>query len=565
MAQTATTNVLQSDENNLKFELNTSGGYPVNINVQTTISPSSLDCNGMPVPFSQTSDGIQFTSIGNGTYTLTNSVPVLPVANFSTNVSEGYAPLTVNFTDMSKNAESVAWDFNGDGINDTEERNPVHEFTTIGTHTVNLTAINQNGTDLKSATITVTQKPESVLPVANFTANLTVQFTDISTNNPTQWKWDFGDGTNSTKQNPLHVYDREGTYTVTLVATNDAGSSYVRSMVITVTRLLTVPVANFTANITEGYAPLTVQFTDTSTNSPTQWNWNFGDGTTSTEQNPVHVFSGEETYNVTLVAINNDGSSNPKSMNIKVNHVPTSPVASFSANTSEGSSPLAVQFTDTSTNSPTQWNWDFGDGTTSTKQHPVHVFNGEGTYSVTLVAINGDGHSGPKSMNIKVNRVSTPPVVSFTAKQTGPLKVQFNDTSSNNPNEWNWEFGDGSTSTDANPAHAYAAAGTYTVNLTASNADGSDTTSKTITVTGASVSPTASFTLAPQIGRAPLTVKFTDKSVNAASIKWDFGDGTTSTESNPSHTYTTGFYIVKLTATNGNKSSTAANIIIVGR
>ena len=488
---------------------------------------------------------------------------VLPVANFSTNVSAGSAPLVVQFTNLSENAESVSWDFENDGVIDTEESNPIHEFTTAGTYTVNLTASNANGTNSKLGTITVTEKPESVIPVANFTASLTVQFTDTSTNNPTQWEWNFGDGNSSTEQNPVHVYGSEGTYNVTLVATNDAGSSYVGTMVITVTRL--VPVANFTANVTEGSAPLTVQFTDTSTNSPTQWNWDFGDGTNSTEQNPVHVFSGEGTYSVTLVTTSGNVASNPKSMNIKVNSVSTPPVASFTADPTEGSAPLTVQFTDTSTNSPIQWNWDFGDGNTSTEQNPVHVFSGEGTYSVTLVAINGDGSSDPESMNIKVNRVLTPPVVDFTAQQTGPLTVQFNDVSSNSPTQWNWDFGDGSTSTDANPAHVYAAAGTYTVNLTVSNADGSDTASKAITVTGTSASPIASFTLAPQVGHSPLTVKFTDRSVNAASIKWDFGDGTTSTESNPSHTYTTGFYIVRLTATNGDKSSTVANIVIVGR
>ena len=817
MAQTAVTDVLQSDENTLKFQLNTSGGYPVNINVQTAISPSSLDCDGVSVPFDQTSDGIQFMSVGNGTYTLKNSMSVRPVANFSTNVSAGYsplivqftnlsenaesvswdfendgvidteesnpihefttagtytvnltasnangtnsklttinvidsldwklspqepvcgdtinisgnassgekinvvvtfeknvsvlegkyeyslqnvsivkglgnlftveangvnnlnvrakkviwlsksanasgdtaivsrsniptgtyeiridgdakegvsdvnlkitasqtiqadsngnfsysynttavppgnfevkagditkvitlrsieesvlpvanfstnvsagsAPLVVQFTNLSENAESVSWDFENDGVIDTEESNPIHEFTTAGTYTVNLTASNANGTNSKLGTITVTEKPESVIPVANFTASLTVQFTDTSTNNPTQWEWNFGDGNSSTEQNPVHVYGSEGTYNVTLVATNDAGSSYVGTMVITVTRL--VPVANFTANVTEGSAPLTVQFTDTSTNSPTQWNWDFGDGTNSTEQNPVHVFSGEGTYSVTLVTTSGNVASNPKSMNIKVNSVSTPPVASFTADPTEGSAPLTVQFTDTSTNSPIQWNWDFGDGNTSTEQNPVHVFSGEGTYSVTLVAINGDGSSDPESMNIKVNRVLTPPVVDFTAQQTGPLTVQFNDASSNSPTQWNWDFGDGSTSTDANPAHVYAAAGTYTVNLTVSNADGSDTASKAITVTGTSASPIASFTLAPQVGHSPLTVKFTDRSVNAASIKWDFGDGTTSTESNPSHTYTTGFYIVRLTATNGDKSSTVANIVIVGR
>jgi len=534
--------VIDTEESNPVHEFTTAGTYTVNLTANNT--------NG--------------TNSKLSTITVTEKPEsVLPVANFSTNVSEGYAPLIVQFTNLSKNAESVAWDFESDGVIDTEESNPVHEFTTAGTYTVNLTANNTNGTNSKLGIITVTEKPESVIPVANFTASLTVQFTDTSTNNPTQWEWNFGDGTNSTEQNPVHVYGSEGTYTVTLVATNDAGSSDNRSMVITVTRL--IPVADFTANTTEGSAPLTVQFTDTSTNSPTQWNWDFGDGTNSTEQNPEHVFSGEGTYNVTLVTINGDGSSNPKSMNIKVNSVPTPSVASFTADPTEGSVPLTVQFTDTSTNSPTQWNWDFGDGTTSTEQNPEHVFSGEGTYSVTLVVTNGDGSSDPKSMNIKVNSVPTPPVVNFTAQQTGPLTVQFNDASSNSPTQWNWDFGDGSTSTDANPAHSYAAAGTYTVNLTVSNADGSDTTSKAITITGTSASPTASFTLAPQIGRSPLTVKFTDKSVNAASIKWDFGDGTTSTESNPSHTYTTGFYIVRLTATNGDKSSTAANIVIVGR
>ncbi|AKB56537.1 cell surface protein (plasmid) [Methanosarcina barkeri 227] len=565
MAQTATTDVLQSDENNLKFQLNTSGGYSVNINVRTTISPSSLDCDGVSVPFDQTSDGIQFMSVGNGTYTLKNSMPVRPVANFSTNVSEGYAPLIVQFTDLSTNAESVSWDFENDGVTDTNKSNPVHEFTTAGTYTVNLTASNANGTNSKLGTITVTENPESVLPVANFSTNvsegyapLIVQFTDLSTNAESV-SWDFeNDGvTDTNKSNPVHEFTTAGTYTVNLTASNANGTnSKLGTITVTEKPESVLPVANFTAS-------LTVQFTDISTNNPTQWEWNFGDGTSSTEQNPVHVYGSEGTYTVTLVATNDAGSSYVRSMVITVTRL--IPVASFTADPTEGSAPLTVQFTDTSTNSPTQWNWDFGDGNTSTEQNPVHVFSDEGMYSVTLVAINGDGSSDPRSMDIKVNRIPTPPVVNFTAQQTGPLTVQFNDTSSNSPTQWNWDFGDGSTSTDANPAHTYAVAGTYTVNLTVSNADGSDTIGKAITVTGTSASPTARFTLAPQIGRSPLTVKFTDKSVNAASIKWDFGDGTTSTESNPSHTYTTGFYIVRLTATNGDKSSTTANIVIVGR
>ncbi|MDD2340308.1 MAG: PKD domain-containing protein [Methanosarcina sp.] len=410
-------------------------------------------------------------------------------------------------------------------------------------------------------------KSEPSVPVANFTADLTVQFTDTSINNPTSWLWDFGDGDTSTEQNPVHVFSGAGTYTVTLVATNAGGSSYVRSMVIAVNRVLTPPVADFTANKNEGYAPLTVRFTDTSTYNPTGWQWNFGDSSTSIEQNPVHVFSGAGTYTVTLVATNGDGSSDAKPMDIKVNRVLTPPVADFTANTTEGYAPLTVKFTDTSTYNPTGWQWNFGDGQTSIVRNPEHTFSAAGVYTVSLVATNGDGSSGEKTMDITAKRVPTPPVADFTAKQTGPLTVQFNDLSLNEILERIWTFGDGSTSTEANPVHAYAAAGTYEINLTVSNADGNDTTSKKIAVTGESVMPKASFTATPQFGRAPLTVRFTDNSANAASIKWDFGDKSEiSTESNPVHIYrTTGFFTVKLTATNGDKSNTASKTIFVTR
>ena len=252
----------------------------------------------------------------------------------------------------------------------------------------------------------------------------------------------------------------------------------------------------------------------------------------STEQSPEHVFSGKGTYNVTLVAINADGPSSEKSMVITVNRALTPPVANFVADKTEGTTPLTVKFTDTSTNSPTGWEWNFGDGTqTSIEQNPEHVFNGKGTYNVTLVATNGDGSSDVKSMVITVNRALTPPVANFTAHQTASFKVQFNDLSLNETLGRTWTFGDGSTSTDANPIHAYATAGTYIVNLTASNADGTDTARKTITVTGTPAVPKASFTAVPVFGRAPLKVKFTDNSVNATSIKWDFGDNSATTTS----------------------------------
>ncbi|WP_230668811.1 MULTISPECIES: NosD domain-containing protein [Methanosarcina] len=152
--------------------------------------------------------------------------PVFPEANFSTNISSGPSPLTVQFTDTSQNAISWFWDF-GDGNNSTAQ-NPVHIFYAVGTYTVNLTVTNANGTKSKNADITVLEK--NILPVADFTVNktsgyypLTVLFNDLS-QNANEWYWDFGDGANSTEQNPVHTYSAAGTYTVNLTATNANGT-----------------------------------------------------------------------------------------------------------------------------------------------------------------------------------------------------------------------------------------------------------------------------------------------------------------------------------------------------
>ncbi|WP_410510224.1 PKD domain-containing protein [Methanosarcina hadiensis] len=232
----------------------------------------------------------------------------LPVADFTADPTEGYAPLSVQFTDMSENAVSFNWDF-GDGTGSTEQ-NPVHTYSTAGIYTVNLTASNENGMNSKLATINVTERTVSVLPVANFTANVTegftplsVQFTDLS-ENAISWSWDFGDGDNSTEKNPIHTYYTAGIYTVNLTVSNENGmNSKLATINVTEKTVSVLPVANFTANVTEGFAPLSVQFTDLSENA-VSFNWDFGDGTGSTEQNPVHTYFTVGKYNVTLTVAN---------------------------------------------------------------------------------------------------------------------------------------------------------------------------------------------------------------------------------------------------------------------
>jgi len=144
------------------------------------------------------------------------------------------------------------------------------------------------------------------------------------------------------------------------------------------------PATAFTAAPTAGLAPLTVQFTDRSTGTPTAWSWSFGDGNTSTAQNPQHTYTAPGTYSVNLTATNEYGSTPATKLDyITVYALIT---AQFTANTTGGTAPVAVQFTDTSTGSPTSWAWTFGDGNTSTAQNPQHTYATAGTHTVTLTA-----------------------------------------------------------------------------------------------------------------------------------------------------------------------------------
>jgi large repetitive protein len=352
-----------------------------------------------------------------------------PIASFTAMQVTGTAPLEVQFNDTSiRYPTSWLWDF-GDGTNSTGQ-NATHTYTTAGTYTVNLTATNDGGSNTCSMTsyITVTAPPV-VAPVASFTSNVTsgtaplaVQFTDSSSNSPTSWSWDFGDGNTSVEQNPVYTYSVPGTYSVSLNASNAVGSN-VTSIIDYITISTPAIIASFTANVTSGIAPLTVQFTDSSSNSPTSWSWDFGDGNTSAEQSPVYTYVTPGTYNVSLTASNAGGSNTSAMVNyISVNAQPSPspspvvPVASFSANVTSGQAPLTVQFTDSSSNSPTSWLWDFGDGSTSILQDPAHTYTNVGIYSVSLTVSNAYGNDSEVMTDyIKATKLVIPSNVSSSA------------------------------------------------------------------------------------------------------------------------------------------------------
>jgi len=268
-------------------------------------------------------------------------------------------------------------------------------------------------------------------PVADFSANVTagkapldVLFSDTSTGVVTWRLWDFGDGTTAWANGTLavtHTYSFPGTFSVSLAAGNaDGKDTREKPAFIQVTPSGHKPVAWFTAIPMAGYRPLAVRFTDRSMGSPTAWRWDFGDGNTSTEKNPVHTYAAAGRFRVTLTASNAGGSSSSSTTVWVRERVPfptvtptptitphptitpgptipprpgAPPVAFFKLNPIMGSAPLTVTFTDLSFNAPTAWSWDFGDGTNATVQNPVHTFDRPGVYTVSLDAANPYGSS----------------------------------------------------------------------------------------------------------------------------------------------------------------------------
>jgi len=259
------------------------------------------------------------------------------------------------------------------------------------------------------------------------------------------------------------------------------------------------------------------------------------------------------------------------------------PAASFSATPVSGDRPLDVSFTNQSTSgsSPiTTALWDFGDGTTSGAMSPGHSYGAAGIYTVSLTVTSADGSSTQTRANyiVVTEAGATPPQADFSGTPTAghaPLTVLFTDASISGSAPISarvWRFGDGDSSTALNPSHTYLSNGSYTVSLAVTTSVATNTATKPgyIDVTSVPVPPTAQFSATPLEGVMPLTVQFTDQSAPGSqpitSRSWTFGDGGTSTATNPSHVYfLAGTYTVTLTVTTtvGSNSDTQTGYIIV--
>lgn len=404
------------------------------------------------------------SSVGRGSVTIIEPVPA-PVAEF-TFVADG---LAVTFTDASSgNPTKWKWDF-GDGETSTV-RHPVHQYALANTYTVKLEVEGAGGTSERSKFISLSTGP----PIAvsfDFEQDPNdpkkVQFFDRSTGDPTAWNWTFGDNTSSSARNPSHVYASEGTFSVTLVASNAFSSG-------SVSRFVNTSAPSIGAAFDFEQDPndsKKVQFFDRSTGSPTAWSWTFGDGETSSARNPSHTYASAATFSVTLVASNAFTSG---SVSRFINTAPAAPAADFDWQ-ADG---LAIQFVNKSTSGATLL-WDFGDGQTSTETNPRHTYATAGKYPVTLTATNAGGSTSAG----KIVETDPVPDADFTFSIDG-MSVSFTDKSTNSPTSWRWLFGDRQLGFEQNPVHVYSGAGTYFVRLEATNASGTGTVTKEVKIVG---------------------------------------------------------------------------------
>ncbi|MGV8110124.1 PKD domain-containing protein [Methanospirillum sp.] len=429
--------------------------------------------------------------IPNSSDFLTNtSAPNIlpPVADFIISTTTGPAPFPIVCTDRSSgDITEWIWDF-GDG-KILRGKNPTHTYSQSGIYSITLMVKGPNGKDeIKKPSVILVTSPQPTLQ-AEFTTNNTsgdvphkVSFTDESSGIINGWSWQFGDGANSTEQNPTHIYTKPGTYDITLAVTGPDGTKQVKKEGLVVATYTPIPIrAAFSSLPISGEAPLTVAFSDKSVGDMSSWVWDFGDGSISEEQNPVHIYSKPGIYTVSLLVSGPGGSDVVKKVDmISVLGSDISPELVIKADPAEGTAPLTVIFNKSTIGNEVGFLWTFGDGSVSSETNPVHTYFNPGLYNVSLTIQDEAGNNRTLTKNefVNVTRPIPPPIALYTSNLTEgntSCPIRFTDMSKGDITSWLWQFGDGQSATTQDCVHSFTKPGNYTIQLTVYGPGGENT------------------------------------------------------------------------------------------
>jgi gliding motility-associated-like protein len=461
------------------------------------------------------------------------------------------------------------WDF-GDGQTSTD-LSPIINYAAQGTYNVRLIANSDFGcADTIDRAVTINGVSTSFTSPDSVCFNSPITFQSSSSEPASATIWDFGDGTTSTGESATHTFAAPGVYPVKMV------NRYARcsdSLTRTIT-VLSLPNVSFNSDRQSGcQPPLPVTFSDNTPNAA-QWSWQFGDGETSSEETPTHVYSSFGEYNVRLSVTDRFGCSNSleSAAFVKVRK-PVVTISNAPAGLCAGGSFTPVVSVET-LDPVTGYTIDFGDGTIVSGSNFAipHTYSTVGNYTLKVVVIT---QSGCRDSAVIAGGISvgTPATVDFTAAPTiscAGAPVQFTSQATG-ADSYLWQFGDNASSTDVNPVHSYQDTGAFTVTLTAYNNGCPATNSKTSFIQ--SRPPVAAFSDAP-LDCAGTTMRFTNESAvdpvyGPVSYEWTFGLGlpsaAISTSENPDFTFAgIGKYDVRLVAVNGScRDTTIQQVQIV--
>ncbi|MBK7211848.1 MAG: PKD domain-containing protein [Bacteroidales bacterium] len=514
--------------------------------------------------------------------TKTNSVTVTagPTANFSFS-TPACSSTAVTFTDLG-NANGTTlnlwhWTF-GDGSDTTfTTYHPTlpHTYSQPRYFYCILSLSSQEGcTATVQIPLSISPAPLTDFDFTNTCQALPTQFTDLTSLNGgtilISHAWDFGDPSSgsantSTAASPTHTFTAPGTYTVTLITQNASGCADTLDKPVTV---VPKPGVEFFTDSLTCLGSMTTFFTDTiitPVGAVQAFNWNFGDGTASSNlQNPTHTYTVAGTFNVTLSIADTSGCQNIISHPVTIHNAPASSFTFLSA-----CAEAATQFTDLSLapegDTLVSWYWDFNlasPGTdTSALQNPTHTYTLAGTYTVSLTTKTEHGCSDTKTMPLQVWNKPTAHF-KYTASPCANGLVQFQDSSWSyqaTVTSWNWEFEPYQYGTGQNPTHSYYAVDScYDVKLMITDLRGCvDTLIKPVCVPP---QLTATFTYQQACFSQPMTFSpqlLTPPPAQDSLItfSWNFGDPASgnqnnSTQKHPSHIYSApGFYTINFTTT----------------
>jgi len=500
-----------------------------------------------------------------------------PVAQLLVADVDGCHAFTTALVNSSTGADSYSWDYGDGNFGDTAATS--HDYTWYNyagpgatTFTVTLTAERNNGCST-AASAQVQVFPAVTASFVNDSIGcspIDADFVNVS-QNAVSYFWDFGDGTFSNAPSPAHTYVNQTladiVFSPMLVATSAFGCT---DTAVSSILVHPAPVAQFVPSTLSGCGPLPVTFNDLTIGSVSNA-WDFGDFTFLTQPpgDAQHTYSNPgvaiTTYDVMMIASTALGCTDTA-----VTQVQLYPdiIADFSTPAS-GCSPLALAINNTSTGA-VSYLWDMGDGTILTGATPVYSYVNATTadqqWTITMIAASALGCSDTTTQVVTVHPVPSAAFAATPFTQQFPAStVSFSNTSGAGIWTYAWDFGDGATSPDQFPAdHTYGTWGQFTVMLVVSSITCSDTATQLVEVTPPV--PTASFTGGGN-GCAPLTVQFTNTSLQGVSYQWNFGDGGTSAAEHPIYTYNLpGTYTVTLTAYGvGGTVNTATqqNIVVV--